>query len=303
MGKDNNNKKSTNNDVVPGASRQETDPHLATYQFFVTKLDETRENYHNLNAKCNALEGKCNNQEEKYKNLEGKYNNLEGKYNNLEEENKKLREQIANILTWKDQKEVSDTSLKNENTKLKQDHQQSLQAIDEMEMSQRRPYLVINNLPEETSRKDENIFMELATVSLGLGDSITKDDISSVSRLKGNYRNAVTRTATTKPNAMLIKFQNEKARNLIFSNKKQLKGSGKVINEFLTPRRSALLKECYDLVPGTFKDRSIWTHNGRILIRKSGDGNTTCEIKYKDDIMLFLAKHNLTARDPHTSHV
>ena len=106
MGKDNNNKKSTNNDVVPGASRQETDPHLATYQFFVTKLDETRENYHNLNAKCNALEGKCN-------NLEGKYNNLEDKCNNLEEENKKIRDQIANILTWKDQKEVSDTSLKN----------------------------------------------------------------------------------------------------------------------------------------------------------------------------------------------
>ena len=102
---------------------------------------------------------------------------------------------------------------------------------------------------------------------------------------------------------MLIKFQNEKARSLIFSNKKKLKGSGKIINEFLTPRRSALLKECYDLVPGTFKDRSIWTHNGRILIRKCGDGYATCEIKCKDDIMLFLAKHNLTARDPHTSHV
>ena len=64
MGKDNNNKKLTNND-----------PHLALYQFFVTKLDETRVDYHNLNGKYNALEGKCS--------------NLEDKCNNLEDENKK----------------------------------------------------------------------------------------------------------------------------------------------------------------------------------------------------------------------
>ena len=95
---------------------------------------------------------------------------------------------------------------------------------------------------------------------------------------------------------MLIKFQNEKARNLIFSNKKKLKGSGKVINEFLTPRRSALLKECYDTIPGTFSERSIWTHNGKILVRKNGSDNTTHEIKCTDNIQTFLAKHNLTAR-------
>merc|ERR1712240_143814 len=91
-----------------------------------------------------------------------------------------------------------------------------------MEMSQRRPYLVINNLPEEASKNDEELFMDLARNKLQLGDSININDIASVSRLKGNYRNAVNRTATSKPNAMLIKVQNEKARNLIFSNKKKL---------------------------------------------------------------------------------
>ena len=281
--------KSTDNEAVTGTSPRDPDASFSVHEFYYNKLDQVRHDYHDLRAKQNILEGKLIDSEEKIKNQEDEIQGLRDQ----------LREAMAKIVSiesWKNEKEASDITLKNENKKLKEDNELSQQAIDYMEMSQRRPYLVINNLPEEASKKDEELFMDLARNKLELGDSININDIASVSRLKGNYRNAVNRTSTSKPNAMLMKFQNEKERNLIFSNKKKLKGSGKVINEFLTPRRSALLKECYDTIPGTFSERSIWTHNGRILVRKNGSDNTTYEIKCTDNIKTFLAKHNLTAR-------
>ena len=96
---------------------------------------------------------------------------------------------------------------------------------------------------------------------------------------------------------MIIKFQNEKARDRVFKNKKQLKGSGKVITEFLTKRKAELLKKCYDMIPGRFSERSIWTHYGKILVKKAGDRTTTYEIKSINDIERFLKNHNLVPRD------
>ena len=96
---------------------------------------------------------------------------------------------------------------------------------------------------------------------------------------------------------MIIKFQNEKARNRVFSNKSKLKGTGKIMSELLTPKKSALLKECIELIPGSYHDRSIWTHYGKILVRKSGTSTKTYEIKSGNDIRKFLAEHNLSVRD------
>ena len=78
---------------------------------------------------------------------------------------------------------------------------------------------------------------------------------------------------------MVIRFENERARNRVFANRKHLKGTGKVISEFLTPKRSALLKECHDHIPGTFSMRSIWTHHGKIFVKKVGDNTIISEIK------------------------
>ena len=129
---------------------------------------------------------------------------------------------------------------------------------------------------------------------LGTQGTITKQDIANVSRMRNNTR---TEVRSSMPMAMIIKFQNERARNYVFSNKKKLKGTGKVISEFLTIKKSALLKECHDKIPGTFAERSIWTHYGKILIKKRGDSTTTHEIKSTSDIGKFLREHQLTARE------
>ena len=44
--------------------------------------------------------------------------------------------------------------------------------------------------------------------------------------------------------------------------------------------------------------RSIWTHYGKVLVRKCGQSNKTFEIKCSSDIGKFLTEHNLTAREP-----
>ena len=96
---------------------------------------------------------------------------------------------------------------------------------------------------------------------------------------------------------MIIKFQNEKARNDVYSNKKKLKGSGKIISEFLTCKKSDLLKRCYDTIPGSFSERSIWTHHGKILVRKAGSDTRTCEIKSEIDIKKFLDAHGMAEQN------
>ena len=54
---------------------------------------------------------------------------------------------------------------------------------------------------------------------------------------------------------------------MVFTNKKKLKGSGIVISELLTKKRSALLKRCIEKLPGDRTERSIWTDNGKILVK------------------------------------
>ena len=93
---------------------------------------------------------------------------------------------------------------------------------DELEMSHRSNYLVVSNLPENSSKSDEDIFIELCDSQLGL--PISKDDIANVSRMKTNTNNNNSNNSTgrtNRPKLMVIKFQNEKARNSVYSNKKK----------------------------------------------------------------------------------
>lgn len=188
--------------------------------------------------------------------------------------------------------------LKGENQKLVSELSATRDDVDEMEMTQRRQCLVISNIPEVQGKSDEDSFIEVCNTQLNMPTQITRQDIVNVSRIKGKDRSDV---RSGRPTSMIIRFQNEKARNCVFMNKKKLKGSGKVISEFLTPKKSALLKECYDTIPGTFQDRSIWTHFGKVLVRKSGTSSTIREIKSSQDIQNFLSEHNLSVRETDTT--
>ena len=209
-----------------------------------------------------------------------------------------LMEELAQTKTRATAAEKRADNLEVEKNKLASELAATRDIIDEFEMSQRRPCLVVSNIPEHSSKSDEDVFVDLCHSELSL-PQITKQDIANVSRMKDNGRSEV-RSGRTK--AMVIRFQNEKARNQVFMHKKKLKGSGKVITEFLTPKKSALLKECYDRIPGNFTERSIWTHFGKILVRKNGNSTKTYEIKSSEDIQCFLTEHNINAQDTPASN-
>ena len=70
-----------------------------------------------------------------------------------------------------------------------------------------------------------------------------------------------------KPQGLIVKFSQDRFRDVVFTNKKKLKGSGIVISELLTKKRSALLKRCIENLPGDRTERSIWTGSGKILVK------------------------------------
>ena len=87
---------------------------------------------------------------------------------------------------------------------------------------------------------------------------------------------------------LIARLEAAEAKNdMVFKNKKNLKGSGIVISELLTPARSILLKKCYEHIKGTHQERSIWTDNGRILVKKAGNTNIV-NITNEKDLETFV---------------
>ena len=215
-----------------------------------------------------------------YVRLDSKYEKLSDLHDHTLAEVFELKQKYGKIL--KDNQELHDKY-----DKVIQDTEATRNNADDIEMQRRLACLVVSNVPVDSSKSDEDLFIELCSTKLEA--EITKHDIANVSRIRGINR-------SNRPNAMVIRFQNERARNRVFFNKKKLKGSGQVISEFLTPKRSALLKECYDKIPGTFNDRSIWTHFSKILVKKAGSSSSTYEIKSSIDIQKFLDTHHLAIR-------
>ena len=121
-----------------------------------------------------------------------------------------LEEQLRLTNTRADNAEKRVESLEQEKQTLVKQIENNNNNIDDMETTSRIPYLVVNNIPANQQKTDEEIFIDLCNVDLNLTDPISKHDIANVSRLRGKGRSEA---RTDKPDAMLVKFQNEKARN------------------------------------------------------------------------------------------
>ena len=93
----------------------------------------------------------------------------------------------------------------------------------------------------------------------------------------------------SKPHSTVVKFNKDRHRDMIFKNKREMKGSGITITELLTSKRSALLKQCIDKIPGG-PNRALWTDNGRIYAKYSKDSHQShsLQIKTASDIDKFI---------------
>ena len=165
--------------------------------------------------------------------------------------------------------------------------------FDELETNSRNSCIIVNNLPEVTGKSHENVFIDMCENNLSLDNSSVnniKNQIVKIYRLRNNRSGVADddreQHSRNTSRALLVKFSDDRYKDLVFRKKKHLKGTGIVISEFLTSRRSALLKKCRDKIPGSFTERSIWTDNGRILAKKSG-----CEIVHirtENDLDKFI---------------
>ena len=146
--------------------------------------------------------------------------------------------------------------------------------IDDLDQSKRNSCIVINNIAHSTTTTDEEAFIKLCTDTIRLDGTQTdtiKSNIVKVHRIKEPLHKRGT-ASSTKPRPLLVKFNSEKVKDLIFRKKRALRGSGIVMTEFLTPTRSALLKKCHNKITA---EKSIWTDNGRILVKLHNGGDIT----------------------------
>ena len=156
--------------------------------------------------------------------------------------------------------------------------------IDELEQNKRNTHLVINNLRPD-SGTDVDAFINLCKDKIKLESSVTdiiKENIVKVNRIFP--KNPSASPDPSKPKPLLVKFANERFKEMVFRKKKALKDSGITITEFLTPTRSALLKKCSEQIKA---NKSIWTDNGRILV-KLQDQSEIVHIANNNDLTKFL---------------
>ena len=163
---------------------------------------------------------------------------------------------------------------------------ESKDEIDEVEQYVRRSCLVINNLPTESNKTDEQVFLGMCEDKFKDKFTVTSDMISKIHRVPRPPSSNVDRS---KPHAMVVKFNKDRHRDMIFKNKREMKGSGITITELLTSKRSALLKQCIDKIPGG-PNRAVWTDNGRIYAKysKDNDQSHSLQIKTASDIDKFI---------------
>ena len=159
--------------------------------------------------------------------------------------------------------------------------------VDEVESYSRRSCLIVHGLKPQHGKTDEQTFLSLCDDKFS-NCSITSYHIGKIHRIRNTQRQT---THPDKPDILVVKFAQDRYRDLIFKNKKNLKDSGITITEMLTAKRSALLKTCLEKIPGGRDQRSIWTDNGKILV-KLGTQNPI-HIKCTNDIDTLLSSNGM----------
>ena len=124
---------------------------------------------------------------------------------------------------------------------------------------------------------------------------MTPNDIDKLIRIK--HKGQSVARNPDKAETMIVKFKQEKHRDILFRNKRKLARSGTTFTELLPPRRKQLLNKCIQELPT--ENRSLWTDGGKILVAYERGSNNITHIKSSKDIAdlkqkLFLGQQNST---------
>ena len=124
--------------------------------------------------------------------------------------------------------------------------------IDRQEQYSRRNCLLLHGIEEESNENTDQCVIEVLCKTMG--ETISIQDIDWTHRLPGKKPNGKSRP-------VIVKFVHYNTRNLIFKNKKKLKGSRISVTENLTARRMKKLQTARE--EHGFK--SVWMQDGGIM--------------------------------------
>lgn len=127
-------------------------------------------------------------------------------------------------------------------------------------MEHNRDALVLHGVIENNSPENKDLYsLVINLFQEKMGIDIKKFNIHRCYRLgKQNY-------ATDKPRPVVVYFCQRWARQLVFGNKKRLKGTRMLITELLTTANLQLFKRARLL-----KKKAAWTFGGRIYVQHNG---------------------------------
>lgn len=128
--------------------------------------------------------------------------------------------------------------------------------LDSLEQYTRRCNLRIYGIRESQAENTDNLVLDLVKNKLNV--QLTLNDIDRSHR--------VGKPQINRNRAIIVKFCSYRDKQLIFSNKKMLKGSGIIIREDMTHIRQNIVTEAIKM----FGIAKIWTRDGKIFCDKEG---------------------------------
>ncbi|CAG9823999.1 unnamed protein product [Phaedon cochleariae] len=160
-------------------------------------------------------------------------------------------------------------SLKSEIKELKKENVTVLKRYDYLEQETKMSNLRLFNLEESESGNTKNEVIKLLNSKMQL--QLKENDISVCTRVGKNTAN------NEKPRGIFMKLSNPSIQQMIYKNKKLLKGTGVVMKEDLTIHRLNLMKKAIEKT----SIRSVWTFSGNIYATKN---NQKFSIKNECDL-------------------
>lgn len=149
---------------------------------------------------------------------------------------------------------------------LKDNAEKQDQLIDDIDQDRRYPCLILHGLAEDAN--DDltplpNKVVQTLHEKIGpLNKQLTEYDISDCYRLGKLNKEAGTADGRARARPIFIRFTRYLTRRRVWLLKKQLKGTGVVLTEFLTPRRQELLRAA---IAAAGKHKA-WSFNGAIYM-------------------------------------
>lgn len=144
--------------------------------------------------------------------------------------------------------------------KLEEANEDLQSKLDSLEQYSRRQCLRFYGIDENDNENVENKVLNIINNNLKLNE-VSRNHIDRCHRTGKKFDNSAQNQGARKPRPIIVKFVSYKQRQLVFQNKKLLKGSGIKICEDLTKTRLSLMHN----VIQKYGYRNVWTLDGSIV--------------------------------------